>query len=92
MFLEAELTNLKTYKEQSQNRIRELEIENTTLEGTNRTVSASAEDLDDKYKSLLEQLALVEGEIEQKNELNQRLQDEIKGTEQRDSKVCVLKL
>jgi hypothetical protein len=74
-----ELNGMRKMNEDVHLRIRDLEIENTSLEEQNRVLTATEVDHEEKFKILLERSVLMEGEIEQNNEQNQRLMDEVRG-------------
>ena len=74
-----ELNGMRKMKEDAYLRIRDLEIENTSLEEQNRVLTATEDDHEEKLKILIERSVLMEGEIEQHKEQNQRLMDEVRG-------------
>ncbi|VDN10371.1 unnamed protein product [Dibothriocephalus latus] len=83
--LQEELNNLKSEKAQQQVYIRKLEQTNDDLERSKRTALASVEDFENSVNKLIERNALLEGELDEKQELLesvQRLKDEVRDLNQ----------
>ncbi|KAL7053693.1 hypothetical protein AAHC03_026906 [Spirometra sp. Aus1] len=83
--LQDELDNLRSEKAQHQLYIRQLEQTNDDLERSKRAALASVEDFESSLNKLIERNALLEGELDEKQELLesvQRLKDEVRDLNQ----------
>lgn len=83
--LQEELNSLRSEKTQQQLYIRQLEQTNDDLERSKRTALASVEDFENSLNKLIERNALLEGELDEKQELLesvQRLKDEVRDLNQ----------
>ena len=80
-----ELAQLKAVKEEMQRYIRELEQKNDDLERTNRCAMFSLGEFESKLNEALERNAILESELDEKDELSeavQRLRDEARDLKQ----------
>jgi len=83
--LQEELAKFKAVKEEMQKYIRELEQKNDNLEQTNRCAMFSLGEFEAKMNEALEQNAILQGEMEAKDDLSetvQRLRDETRDLKQ----------
>jgi len=78
--MERELEQLRKLKESYQVKTRELELDNDDLERTERAAKSSLQDFEQKYNKAIERSAILENELDCKNQLIvqvQRLKDEL---------------
>jgi nuclear distribution protein NudE len=83
--LQEELAKLKAVKDEMQKYIRELEQKNDDLERTNRCAMFSLGEFESKLNDALERNAILESELDEKDELAetvQRLRDEARDLKQ----------
>lgn len=83
--LQEELAKFKAVKEEMQKYIRELEQKNDNLEQTNRCAMFSLSDFESKINDALEKNAILQSEMEAKDDLSetvQRLRDETRDLKQ----------
>ncbi|KAF0479042.1 ER to Golgi transport-related protein [Gigaspora margarita] len=79
--LQREIDTLQSLKDKFIVKTRELELDNDDLERTERAAKSSLQDLENKYNKAIERNAILENEIEGKNQLIvqvQRLKDELR--------------
>jgi len=83
--MQEELTSLRLEKVHTQQYIRKMEQTNDDLERSKRSALASVEDFENRLNQLLERNALLEVELDEKEELTvdvQRLKDEVRDLNQ----------
>ncbi|CAG8576973.1 16123_t:CDS:2, partial [Racocetra fulgida] len=79
--LQREIDTLQSLKDKFIIKTRELELDNDDLERTERAAKSSLLDLENKYNKAIERNAILENELEGKNQLIvqvQRLKDELR--------------
>jgi len=79
--LQREIDTLQSMKDKFIIKTRELELDNDDLERTERAAKSSLQDLENKYNKAIERNAILENELEGKNQLIvqvQRLKDELR--------------
>ncbi|MBW0495428.1 hypothetical protein O181_035143 [Austropuccinia psidii MF-1] len=81
--MQTELDTLRKSNEQYRTRLRDMELDNDELEGKERMVTSSLQDVESKYGKAIERITLLEDELIEKSRLEeecQRLKDDLRDT------------
>ncbi|KAI8450967.1 hypothetical protein BY996DRAFT_4586665, partial [Phakopsora pachyrhizi] len=79
--MQTELESLRTSNEEYRTRLRDMELDNDELEGKERMVTSSLQDVESKYGKAIERITLLEDELIEKSRLEeecQRLKDDLR--------------
>ncbi|EGG09497.1 uncharacterized protein MELLADRAFT_104226 [Melampsora larici-populina 98AG31] len=79
--MQAELDSLRTSNEEYRTRLRDMELDNDELEGKERMVTSSLQDVESKYGKAIERITLLEDELIEHTRLEeecQRLRDDMR--------------
>ncbi|KAI9616694.1 hypothetical protein KEM48_005111 [Puccinia striiformis f. sp. tritici PST-130] len=81
--MQTELETCRKSNEEYRTRLRDMELDNDELEGKERMVTSSLQDVENKYGKAIERITLLEDELIEKSKLeeeHQRLKDDLRDT------------